>query len=156
MATEIITSLIVACGSIICQLIINVSNRKKQESENEKTKSLIVYRIDKLEQKQDKYNHLQERVFNLEKNYKLEIVGKMCRRKSSKNRCSNCNFGYRCICSVKRCELGCGRLGKCTFGSSFAVDKCCRFAGNIRRIRIHKISTLTTVFAVIFKNNKPH
>ena len=68
MATEIITSLIVACGSIICQLIINVSNRKKQESENEKTKSLIVYRIDKLEQKQDKYNHLQERVFNLEKN----------------------------------------------------------------------------------------
>lgn len=68
MATEIITSLIVSCGSIICQLIINVSNRKKQESENEKTKSLIVYRIDKLEQKQDKYNHLQERVFNLEKN----------------------------------------------------------------------------------------
>nr|DAV36028.1 MAG TPA: hemolysin [Caudoviricetes sp.] len=26
-----------------------------------------MYRIDKLEQKQDKYNHLQERVFNLEK-----------------------------------------------------------------------------------------
>lgn len=73
MATEIITSLIVACGSIICQLIINVSNRKKQESENEKTKSLIVYRIDKLEQKQDKYNHLQERVFNLEKIQPLQL-----------------------------------------------------------------------------------
>ena len=29
-----------------------------QESENEKTKSLIVYRLDQLEHKQDKYNHL--------------------------------------------------------------------------------------------------
>ena len=67
MATEIITALIVTGGSIICQLIINASNRKKLMVENENTKSLIVYRIDQLEQKQDKYNHLQERVFNLEK-----------------------------------------------------------------------------------------
>ena len=55
------------CGSIICQLLINASNRKRQESENEKTKSLIVYRLDQLEHKQDKYNHLQERVFKLER-----------------------------------------------------------------------------------------
>ena len=68
MSTEIITSLIIASSSIICQLLINASNRKKLKSDNESTKSLIVYRIDKLEQKQDKYNHLQERVFNLEKN----------------------------------------------------------------------------------------
>ena len=67
MATEIITALIVAGGSIICQLLIKASNRKKLKVENENTKSLIVYRIDQLEQKQDKYNHLQERVFNLEK-----------------------------------------------------------------------------------------
>lgn len=66
MNTEIITALIVAVGSIICQLLINASNRRRQESENEKTKSLIVYRIDQLERKQDKYNHLQERVFTLE------------------------------------------------------------------------------------------
>ena len=68
MSTEIITSLIIASSSIICQLLINASNRKKLKADNENTKSLIVYRIDKLEQKQDKYNHLQERVFNLEKN----------------------------------------------------------------------------------------
>ena len=67
MSTEIITALIVAGGSIICQILINISNRKKLKVENENTKSLIVYRIDQLEQKQDKYNHLQERVFNLEK-----------------------------------------------------------------------------------------
>lgn len=67
MSTEIITSLIIASSSIICQLLINASNRKKLKADNENTKSLIVYRIDKLEQKQDKYNHLQERVFNLEK-----------------------------------------------------------------------------------------
>lgn len=67
MSTEIITSLIIASSSIICQLLINSSNRKKLKADNESTKSLIVYRIDKLEQKQDKYNHLQERVFNLEK-----------------------------------------------------------------------------------------
>jgi len=68
MSTEIITSLIIASSSIICQLLINSSNRKKLKADNESTKSLIAYRIDKLEQKQDKYNHLQERVFNLEKN----------------------------------------------------------------------------------------
>lgn len=67
MSTEIITSLIIASSSIICQLLINASNRRKLKADNESTKSLIVYRIDKLEQKQDKYNHLQERVFNLEK-----------------------------------------------------------------------------------------
>ena len=37
MSTEIVTALIVAGGSIICQLLINASNRKRQESENEKT-----------------------------------------------------------------------------------------------------------------------
>ena len=65
MSTEIVTALIVSGGSIICQLLINASNRKRQESE--KTKSLIVYRLDQLEHKQDKYNHLQERVFKLER-----------------------------------------------------------------------------------------
>ena len=35
------------------------------------------------------------------KKNKLEIVGKMCRCKSSKNRCSNCNFGYRRVCGAK-------------------------------------------------------
>ena len=68
MSTEIITSLIIASSSIICQLLFNASNRKKLKADNESTKSLIVYRLDQLEHKQDKYNHLQERVFNLEKN----------------------------------------------------------------------------------------
>ena len=67
MNTDIITALIVALGSIICQLLINASNRRRLESENEKTKSLIVYRIDQLEKKQDRYNNLQERIFRLER-----------------------------------------------------------------------------------------
>ena len=67
MSTEIITSLIIASSSIICQLLINASNRKKLKADNESTKSLIVYRLDQLEHKQDKYNHLQERVFKLER-----------------------------------------------------------------------------------------
>ena len=69
MNTDIITALIVAVGSIICQLLINASNRRRLESENEKTKSLIVYRIDQLEKKQDRYNNLQERMFRLERVY---------------------------------------------------------------------------------------
>lgn len=72
MNTDIIVALIVAAGSIFCQILINFSNRRKQESENEKTKSLIVYRIDQLERKQDKYNHLQERVFKLERSTAVE------------------------------------------------------------------------------------
>lgn len=67
MPTEIITSMIVAGASIICQILINRNSLKKQKAENESTKSLIVYRLEQLEKKQDKYNHLQERVFNLEK-----------------------------------------------------------------------------------------
>ena len=35
MSTEIVTALIVAGGSIICQLLINASNRKRQESEDQ-------------------------------------------------------------------------------------------------------------------------
>ena len=66
MNTDIIVALIVAAGSIICQILINISNRRKQGAENAKTTSLIVYRIDQLEKKQDKYNHLQERVHTIE------------------------------------------------------------------------------------------
>nr|DAW01511.1 MAG TPA: hypothetical protein [Caudoviricetes sp.] len=69
----------------------------------------------------------------------------MRRRKSNKNRCSNsyCNHWHNS--GDQRSRLGYGCLSKCTFGSSFAVDKCCRFAGNIRRIRIHKFSPSSTV-----------
>ena len=139
MSTEIITSLIIASSSIICQLLINSSNRKKLKADNESTKSLIVYRIDKLEQKQDKYNHLQERVFNLEKNYKLEIVGKMRRRKSSKNRCSNsyCNHWHNS--GDQRSRLGYGCLSKCIGRYFINSYQCCRLAGSVRVI-IHKFS----------------
>ena len=66
MNTDIIVALIVACGSIICQILINFSNRKKQESENEKTKSLIAYRIEQLENKVNKHNNLIERTYKIE------------------------------------------------------------------------------------------
>ena len=40
-------------------------------------RSLIVYRLDQLEHKQDKYNHLQERVFTLERNGFLQVYSEV-------------------------------------------------------------------------------
>lgn len=60
MAPELLTAVIVATitagGTIICQLLINKSSQ-----------NVVLYRIGELEKKQDKYNNLQERVYNLEK-----------------------------------------------------------------------------------------
>lgn len=66
MNTDIVVALIVAAGSVVCQILINYSNRRKQESENEKTKSLISYRIEQLENKVNKHNNLIERTYKIE------------------------------------------------------------------------------------------
>ena len=52
----ILAAAIPAVGAIICQLLINRSGQK-----------VVVYRIEQLEKKQDKYNNLQERTYKLEK-----------------------------------------------------------------------------------------
>ena len=52
----ILAAAIPAVGAIICQLLINRSGQK-----------VVVYRIEQLEKKQDKYNNLQERTYRLEK-----------------------------------------------------------------------------------------
>lgn len=65
--TAVVVAVITAVGTIICQLLINRSNREKSAAENRETKNLIIYRLGELEKKQDKYNHLQERVYNLER-----------------------------------------------------------------------------------------
>lgn len=58
-----IAAAIPAAGAIICQLLINKSNQK-----------VIVYRIEQLEKKQDKYNNLQERTFKLEKEMSAQNI----------------------------------------------------------------------------------
>lgn len=56
----IISGLFVAIPNIITNII-----------SNNKTSALINYRLDVLEKKQDKYNNLQERTFELEKQSRL-------------------------------------------------------------------------------------
>ena len=58
--TAIVVAAITATGTIICQLLINRSNR-----------DILLYRIGELEKKQDKYNNLQERTHNLETQVKI-------------------------------------------------------------------------------------
>lgn len=53
--TALISGLCVAIPSVIATFFNNANNRK-----------LTLYRIDKLEEKVDKHNHLVERVYNLE------------------------------------------------------------------------------------------
>lgn len=58
--TAIIGGLCVAIPSIIATL-----------SSNKKTTSLMMYRIEQLEKKQDKHNNVMERTFKLEEDVKL-------------------------------------------------------------------------------------
>ncbi len=55
--TALISGLCVAVPSVIATFLNNANNRK-----------LTMYRIDKLEEKVDKHNHLVERVYQLEQN----------------------------------------------------------------------------------------
>ena len=59
----ILAAAIPAVGAIICQLLINRSGQK-----------VVVYRIEQLEKKQDKYNNLQERTFKLEKEMSAQNI----------------------------------------------------------------------------------
>ena len=55
MDPAIITSLIVACGSVITQALIAAAGKRA-------TEKIINYRLDTLTEKVDKHNHLMERM----------------------------------------------------------------------------------------------
>ena len=62
MSEAIIVALITAGASVICQIIISVKNAQRTEAQQAADRKLLEYKIDKLCEKQEKYNNLQERV----------------------------------------------------------------------------------------------
>ena len=62
MSEAIIVALITAGASVICQVIISVKNAQRTEAQQISDRKLLEYKIDKLCEKQEKYNNLQERV----------------------------------------------------------------------------------------------
>lgn len=69
MPNEVIVALVVAAGSVLCQLLINRDSRRKQDE----TREVLIYRIDQLEKKQDKHNGLIDRMYQLEKKVDAHI-----------------------------------------------------------------------------------
>jgi uncharacterized protein YlxW (UPF0749 family) len=62
MSEAIIVALITAGASVVCQVIISFKNAQRAEAQQTSDRKLIEYKIDKLIEKQEKYNNLQERV----------------------------------------------------------------------------------------------
>ena len=62
MSEAIIVALITAGASVVCQVIISVKNAQRTEAQQVSDRKLLEYKIDKLCEKQEKYNNLQERV----------------------------------------------------------------------------------------------
>jgi uncharacterized protein YlxW (UPF0749 family) len=58
----VIVALITAAASVICQLIISAKQGERNRIQNESSQKIIEYKIDKLTEKQEKYNNLQERI----------------------------------------------------------------------------------------------
>ena len=66
MEVTIIAALISAASAIAVCIINNNANHKKLLTELEKRDALQAYRIEQLEKKVDKHNHLDERTYQLE------------------------------------------------------------------------------------------
>lgn len=62
MSEAIIVAIITAGASVVCQVIISVKNAQRTEAQQISDRKLLEYKIDKLCEKQEKYNNLQERV----------------------------------------------------------------------------------------------
>lgn len=66
MSAEIIVAIVSGTFTFLGVVVtVIVGNKKSTEKVKEQT-NLTLYRINELEKKQDKYNHLQERIFTLE------------------------------------------------------------------------------------------
>lgn len=67
MSAEIWVAIIGSVGSLVGVIVTVIwGNKKTQKTSREQTE-LTLYRIGELEKKQDRYNHLQERMAKLEK-----------------------------------------------------------------------------------------
>ena len=67
MDKDILIAFITGLLPLIGVIVTVNHNDKKNEKRSNEQKALIVYRLDELEKKQDKYNHLQERMSKVEK-----------------------------------------------------------------------------------------
>ena len=63
----IITSIASLAGIIITVVVGNKRNDEKNEKRQKEHTEVVLYRIGELEKKQEKYNNLQERTFNDER-----------------------------------------------------------------------------------------
>lgn len=66
MTEAIIVALITSGLGLIGQIIISIKNTEKYRVQMEGNQKLLEYKIDKLSEKQDRYNNLQERTYHLE------------------------------------------------------------------------------------------
>jgi hypothetical protein len=62
MSDPVIVGIITAVAAVVCQVIISLSGRSAAQREREESNRLIVYRLEQLETKGDKYNNVIERV----------------------------------------------------------------------------------------------
>lgn len=67
MSAEIWVAIITSVASVVGVVITVIWGNKKSEKTSKKQTDLTLYRIGELEKKQDKYNHLQERVAKMER-----------------------------------------------------------------------------------------
>lgn len=65
--TEVITALIAAGSTLLVCLINNNHQQKRQDAKHEETTSLILYRLEQLEKKQDLHNNAVSRLYEVER-----------------------------------------------------------------------------------------
>jgi cytochrome c-type biogenesis protein CcmH/NrfG len=63
-----IEAIISAAAAILVCMINNHCQNKRTEAQQKETINLVVYRLEQLEKKQDKYNNIIFRTYELEKN----------------------------------------------------------------------------------------
>ena len=62
-----VEAIITGCVAIIVCMINNYCQQKRNEKQQQETVSLIVYRLDQLEKKQDLHNNAVERLYEVER-----------------------------------------------------------------------------------------
>lgn len=65
--TEVITGLISAAAAILVCIINNHHQQKRSDAKHEETTSLVLYRLDQLEKKQDLHNNAVSRLYEVER-----------------------------------------------------------------------------------------
>lgn len=71
MSEAIIVALIAAGASVLCQVLISRANAARFQQAQQDSQKFLEYKIDRLAEKQEKYNNLQERVALIEKDIRV-------------------------------------------------------------------------------------